>query len=313
MNEIIFQGTEFASLKSKVAIVTGQYSISFDIQHQTNHTAHTLTSGGSSGIGLATTKFLLDHGAFVVNGDLNPGDLTHPSLTFHRTDVTSWPDLLRLFKQAKQTHSAINHVFANAGITSYANYLATDLDEAGDLLEPTSKTLDINLKACINTCTLAMHHMRQQSQGGSIVITASASAYQPLCVADYTASKHGVLGFMRGMNSSLQASGIPIRINAIAPSWTETGILPIHALFTEVGGLVQPASAVAPSVALLMADSGRNGQLIFSEKGRYWEVEETLLRPAYLKVRTEGAQALDETLRTVMLLAEERGEDVTKQ
>ena len=56
--------------------------------------------------------------------------------------------------------------------------------------------------------------------------------------------------------------------------------------------MVQPASAVAPSVALLMADEKRNGQLIFSEKGKYWEVEEGILKPAYLKVRTPGAQAL---------------------
>jgi hypothetical protein len=62
-----------------------------------------------------------------------------------------------------------------------------------------------------------------------------------------------------------------------------------------------------------MADQGRNGQLIFSEKGRYWEVEEGILRPAYLKVRTPGAQALDETLGLVMRLAEERGVDVTAQ
>lgn len=204
-------------------------------------------------------------------------------------------------------------MFANAGITSYANYLAEDLDAAGDLLEPTFKTLAINLHACINTCTLAMHHMRQQPQGGDIVITTSASAYQPLCVADYTASKHGVLGFMRGMNSSIQQAGIPIRINGIAPSWTESGILATHEMFTEVGGLVQPASAVARSVALLMADQARNGQLIFSEAGRYWEVEDAILKPAYLTVRTPGAQALDETLSKVMALADETGVNVTAQ
>jgi NAD(P)-dependent dehydrogenase (short-subunit alcohol dehydrogenase family) len=231
--------------------------------------------------------------------------------------VTSWPDLINLFKKTKATHPGkpINHVFANAGITSHANYLAETLDEAGDLLEPTSKTLDINLKACINTCTLALHHLRSQPQGGSVVITASASAYQPLCVPDYTASKHGVLGFMRGMNSALQMAGLSsnIRVNAIAPSWTVSKILDTHDLFEEVGGLVQPASAVAPSVALLMADEERNGQLIFSEQGRYWEVEEAILKPAYLKVRTPGAQALDETLGLVMRLAEERGVDVTQQ
>jgi NAD(P)-dependent dehydrogenase (short-subunit alcohol dehydrogenase family) len=263
-------------------------------------------------------KFLLDHGALVVNGDLNPGDLTHQNLTFHRTDVTSWPDLISLFKKAKSIHPSgkINHVFANAGITSHANYLAEALDSNGDLLEPTSKTLDINLKACINTCTVAMHHLRSQPEGGSIVVTTSASAYQPLCVADYTASKHGVLGFMRGMNAALALDpdlASKIRINAIAPSWTISKILDTHDLFEEVGGLVQPASAVAPSVAVLMADQGRNGQLIFSEKGRYWEVEEGILRPAYLKVRTPGAQALDETLGLVMRLAEERGVDVTAQ
>lgn len=289
--------------------------MSHPIYHQTETTAAQSNTGGSSGIGLANVNFLLEHGAHVVNGDLNPGSLAHQNLTFHRTDVTSWPDLISLFKQAKSTSPSgkINHVFANAGITSHANYLSEALDSNGDLLEPTSKTLDINLKACINTCTLAIHHLRSQPEGGSIVATASASAYQPLCVADYTASKHGVLGFMRGMNSSIAQAGLPIRINAIAPSWTVSRILDTHEMFEEVGGLVQPASAVAPSVALLMADEGRNGQLIFSERGRYWEIEEGILKPAWLQVRTPGAQALDETLGLVMKLAEERGVDVTAQ
>ena len=84
-------------------------------------------------------------------------------------------------------------------------------------------------------------------------------------------------------------------------------------MFKEVGGLVQPASAVAPSVALLMADQERCGQLMFSEEGRYWEIEEGILKPAWLQARTPGAQALDETLGLVLKLAEERGIDVTAQ
>lgn len=251
--------------------------------------------GGSSGIGLATVELLLEHGALVVMGDLNPPKITHPSLSFHRTDVTSWTDLSNLFKEAKRPHSTIDHVFANAGITGRADYLGEKLDEAGNLLEPSFLTYDINLRAVVNTVTLAIHHMRHQPNGGDVVMTGSSSSFQPMCSPDYTTSKHGVLGFMRSMRSSLQVAGIPIRINTIAPSWTETALFP-REMITAAGGIMQTAAEVAPSAALLMADQSRTGQCIYSEDGRFWEIEEALLLPAAHAVRIPGTQTLDETL-----------------
>lgn len=292
MAEIKVQDIDYTSLKGSVVIVTGRLYIS-TISPLLCRTNSVL--GGSSGIGLATVKLLLEHGATVVNGDLRAPDFTHPALTFRRTDVNSWKDLTSLFKTTKQVHSSIDHVFANAGIVSTSDYLDENLDEAGDLLEPTSSTIDINLKAVINTATLAMHHMRTQPNFGSIVITGSASSFQPLCSVEYTAAKHGVLGFMRGMKSMLEVAGLPIRINTISPSWTDTAILPAKAI-EAFGGLMQTADDVAPSAALLMADKARNGHLVYSEAGRLWEIEETVLLPAALSVRIPGTQTLDETL-----------------
>lgn len=240
-------------------------------------------------------------------GDLNPPSITHPSLTYHRTDVTSWPDLSTLFRQAKLTHQAIDHVFANAGIAGRADYLVETLDEAGNLLEPTSLTYNVNLRAAINTATLAIHHMRHQpspSSSNSIVITASASSFQPMSSPDYTASKHGILGFVRGMRASLQQAQIPIRINAITPSWTETALFP-RELIVAAGGVMQTAAEVAPSAALLMVDEERTGQVIYSEAGRMWEIEDVVLLPAALGVRVPGTQTLDETLFRAMGLVEE--------
>lgn len=239
-------------------------------------------------------------------GDLNPPNISHPALTYHQTDVTSWTDLCDLFKEAKRTHSTIDHVFANAGIAGRADYLAQTLDEAGNPLEPTTLTYDVNLRAAINTSTLAIHHMRHQpspSGNNSIVITASASSFQPMCSPDYTASKHGVLGFVRGMRSSFQLAGIPIRINAITPSWTETALFP-RELIIAAGGVMQTAAEVAPSAALLMADQARTGQVIYSEAGRMWEIEEAVLLPAALAVRVPGSQTLDQTLVKAMGLVE---------
>lgn len=212
-------------------------------------------------------------------GDLNEMPIQHDRLTFVKTNVTSWADLLAIFKIAKAKHGKIDHVFANAGISGQSTYLDEQVDEHGDLLEPSHLVYDINLKGVVNTCALAIHHMRRQELGGSIVLTASASSFQRFRVVDYTTSKHGVLGFMRGINPLLQPN-IPIRVNCVAPSWTTTGLVP-EGIVEQVAGIgTQPPAAVARSVAILMVDDQRNGQLIYSVEGKYSEAEGTLLKAA---------------------------------
>ncbi|KAK5121997.1 hypothetical protein LTR85_004569 [Meristemomyces frigidus] len=258
MTEFTIQDNDFASLAGKVVVMTG----------------------GSSGIGLATTKLLLDLGASVVSGDINSPPIEHEKLAFIKTDVTKWTDLKALFKRTKELHSRVDHVFANAGISGRADYMADELDEHGELQEPSTLTLDINLKGVINTAYLGIHYMRhQEPAGGSVVLTASASSFQRFRVTDYCTAKHGVLGFMRGMVPNLQTSGLPIRINALSPSWTVTGMVP-EAITHALGSGVQTPEVVARSAALLMADNARQGQLIYSWQGRFMEIEEGVLMKA---------------------------------
>lgn len=184
-----------------------------------------------------------------------------------------------MFKLAKSKHGRIDHVFANAGISGRTTYLDEQLDENGDLLEPNHAVFDINLKGVVNTVALAIHHLKKQDKGGSIVLTASASSFQRFRAVDYTTAKHGVLGLMRGLVPILQPD-IPIRVNAIAPSWTRTGLLPEGVVEKFTGVPTQSADVPARSVAILMADPQRNCQLIYSVEGRYYEAEETLARAA---------------------------------
>lgn len=142
--------------------------------------------GGSSGIGLSTVALLLAQGASVVSGDVQaPPEMPAGRFTHVPTDVAKWADLVALFKQAKAAHGRVDHVFCNAGVGPRADYLATDVDANGDLKEPTYALLDIGLRGLMNTATLAIHHMRDQPEGRSIVIMGSTTGLQPLRAVDY--------------------------------------------------------------------------------------------------------------------------------
>jgi len=146
--------------------------------------SNNIPAGGSSGIGLATVELLVSLGALVVSADVQAPPATGDFL-FVKTDVRVWTDLTKLFKATKERHGRVDFVFANAGIGPRANYLALEVDENGDLKEPNKDTLDINLNSVVNTATLAAHYIKDQAEGGSIVLMGSSTGLHPVRAVDY--------------------------------------------------------------------------------------------------------------------------------
>jgi NAD(P)-dependent dehydrogenase (short-subunit alcohol dehydrogenase family) len=66
---------------------------------------------------------------------------------FVKVNVLNWKDQLALFKFAKAKYGHVDFVFANAGITENFNVFEDTLDEDGELAEPSSAVIDVNLKA----------------------------------------------------------------------------------------------------------------------------------------------------------------------
>lgn len=237
-----------------------------------------LITGGSSGIGRATAQLCLNLGAAVIVGDLNapePKLENADKFSFLNVNVTDWESLRGLFDHAEKLYGRIDHVFANAGVGPTTDFLDVTLNENGQLEPPNLRTFNINLLGPIYTARLAAAYMselasqRPEGTGGSIVLAASASSFQNFSAGDYTIAKHGVLGMIRGMGSKLQQKNI--RLNAIAPSWTSTGIVPGE-LIQSLGAAVQSPEDVARSVVLLLADTARAGEIIYSWEGNYREV-----------------------------------------
>ncbi|KAF1361224.1 short-chain dehydrogenase/reductase [Lizonia empirigonia] len=256
-----------------------------------------IITGGSSGIGLATVELLGSLGAKVVSADIQPPPAPG-SFEFVQTDVSQWKSLTSLFKSTIATHGRIDFVFANAGIGPRANYLALETDAAGELQQPNTATLDVNLNSVINTATLAVHYMKSQKEGGSIVLMCSSTSLHPVRAIDYytppyppplskptnltppATAKSGVLRFGRGLSVVLSASALPIRVNSLAPSWTATQVLP------DLGDLLKAV----------------NCDIVFVCQGKYTEIEKAILAPAYAKVKGDGPSD-DEVLERIFALA----------
>jgi NAD(P)-dependent dehydrogenase (short-subunit alcohol dehydrogenase family) len=130
---------------------------------------------------LATAELLAQKGAQVVIADLGPPPQTvldkYKNIIFIGANVTSWDQQLQLFRETKAKHGEINIVFANAGITESEMALEDRCDPTtGEPIEPKWSTLDVNLKGLLITIKLALHYMRAQSTGGSIVMTGSRAS-----------------------------------------------------------------------------------------------------------------------------------------
>lgn len=116
MATITISDQDLAPLKGKVVIVTGKLDRGQARLCSVSIYSHEDLAGGSSGIGLATVKLLSSLGAKVVLGDLNPPpDLDDTNVLYYHLDVTSWKDLVGMFKKALEIHRVIDHVFCNAG------------------------------------------------------------------------------------------------------------------------------------------------------------------------------------------------------
>ncbi|KAH6611916.1 hypothetical protein C7974DRAFT_370108 [Boeremia exigua] len=262
-----------------------------------------VVTGGSSGIGLATLTLLASLGATVVTADINPPPTAlPPRCTYTPTDVTQWSSLTALFKSAVAEHGRIDYVFANAGIGPRANYVALETDAQGELVRPASATLDVNLGSVMETASLAVHYMKTQESGGSLVLMGSSTSLHGVRAIDYATAKSGVLGFGRGLAVVLEAAKLPVRLNMLAPSWTVTQVLPdLGNLLKAVDYEAQSAEAVARAAVYLLGDGERHGDVVFVGHGKYREIEKAIMRPAYLAVKGDGPSD-DEVLAKILAL-----------
>ncbi|HET7073084.1 MAG TPA: 3-hydroxyacyl-CoA dehydrogenase [Mycobacterium sp.] len=189
-----------------------------------------VVTGGASGLGLATTKRLLDAGAQVVVLDLRgedvvrelgdrarfaPADVTDEAAVTSALDTAESLGALRILVNCAGTGNAIR-VLSRDGVFPLAAF---------------RKIVDINLIGTFNVLRLAAERIAKTEpigpngeERGVIVNTASVAAFDgQIGQAAYSASKGGVVGLTLPVARDL--AGHLIRVVTIAPGLFDTPLL----------------------------------------------------------------------------------------
>jgi NAD(P)-dependent dehydrogenase (short-subunit alcohol dehydrogenase family) len=134
---------------------------------------------------------------------------------------------LNLFRTARNLFGPIDIVIANAGISTPQDPFLPVSDSEIEK-EFSTKEIDVNLKGCLFTARIGMHFLREEKKGGEkggdlVLVSSIAGFKESTGLGVYTASKHGVLGLLRGVRVQAEREGV--RMNAVCPWMTSEFVI----------------------------------------------------------------------------------------
>lgn len=191
-----------------------------------------LVTGGASGLGLASTRVLLDAGAAVVIVDLDSSDgevvakELGENIRFAPADVTNEEQVQSAVSMAAEEFGGL-HVLVNCAGVGFPGRVLTREGNANDL-ERFEFVVRINLIGTFNVIRFAAAQMASQESDGEergvIINTASIAAFDgQIGQAAYSASKGGIVGMTLPIARDLAAK--LIRVMTIAPGTFDTPML----------------------------------------------------------------------------------------
>ncbi len=185
---------------------------------------HILVVGGSRGIGAAAARMAAKAGAAVSINFHQRADAANQVVTAItaaggkacaiQADASQDGALDRASDEAVRRLGPLHGMVVSAGIFEPAPLETMSL-------EFWERTMAVNLRSTFLAVRAAARHLRAGGKGGSIVIYTSTAGQRGSSVySAYATSKGAQIIFMRSMAQEL--AGARIRVNCIAPSWTET-------------------------------------------------------------------------------------------
>ncbi len=183
-----------------------------------------IITGGSEGVGAAAARIFAEHGANLVLVARRKRNLekiaeelrSKTRVEIIAMDVSDADACANIYKKAEFEFGSVNVLINNAG---YHERGPVESVSASDL----AAMIDVNLKAPICLCKLAIKYLKEAG-GGAIINVASLAGRTPVPgAATYSATKFGLRAFTFALGEELR--GTNIKLAAVSPGPIDTGFI----------------------------------------------------------------------------------------
>ncbi|MFZ0091919.1 MAG: SDR family NAD(P)-dependent oxidoreductase [Solirubrobacteraceae bacterium] len=184
-----------------------------------------LVTGGASGIGAAIARRLCGDGHRVVVADLDVAAARRIAAEWPGEAVAAGGDVADEaacaghVDMALEAFGRLDRVVLNAGVPGAPIPLSQESVATFD------RIIAVNLRGVFLGLRATLAHLREQGDGGAIVVTASTAGVSGSELEAYSASKHGVVALAR--SAAIEGAGFGVRVNAIAPGSIDTQMMAV--------------------------------------------------------------------------------------
>ncbi|WP_019202186.1 SDR family NAD(P)-dependent oxidoreductase [Tsukamurella sp. 1534] len=180
-------------------------------------------TGAGAGIGAATARLLASRGARLAIGDLDEAAATRVAEEIRgagghaaamRLDVSD-EQSFAAFLDAAEGDRPLDALINNAGVMWVGPFRE---ESAGSV----RRQVAVNLVGPILGTRLAADRMAMRRHGHIVTVASAASKLSPAGEATYSATKHGIYGYLKAVRRELRGSGVELSV--VMPAVVDTAL-----------------------------------------------------------------------------------------
>jgi len=169
-----------------------------------------LVTGGASGIGLSIAGSFLENMNNVIicgrnNDKLNRIKKQYPGIRSIQCDVSSPPEVARMFDYVAEQFPSLNILVNNAGIQHRYDFLNDE-----DALKKINEEIDINFKAAVSLTRIFLPILAKASEAAIINVSSFLGIVPKSSAPIYCATKAALHSFSKSLRFQLQGTTVKV-------------------------------------------------------------------------------------------------------